>query len=236
MIKGRINIARILLSSILFLLSSIINAETSSIHRQLSEFIEQQISTILLPSDRYSYDISSLNQQFKFSSCSVPLSFQPSRPLIAGKFSIKVSCDAAPKWSFYSRGEIDIQRTVIVTAQSLPKGMPLTPENTEPKAISLQKLRGGYFTSYKEINDFTLKRAVTKGSVLTPQVLTPPLLVRKNDEVIIIAGRPDRIEVRVSGTALQDGRMNQQIRVRNQSSGKTIKARVINRGIVRADY
>ncbi len=125
---------------------------------------------------------------------------------------------------------------MLVTTQALPKGMLLGPEHLTLKAINLDQLNRGYFTTLEQITDFVLKRAVNQNTVLSPQQVSPPVLIRKDDTVIILAGDPETVEVRVNGLALQDGRLNQQIRIKNIASGKQIKARVIGRGIVRADY
>lgn len=236
MTKGRLNIARILLTSALIFCTSSASADTSFLHRQLEQFIEQQIQPTLLTGDQFSYRIDPIDQQLNLPQCQSAIDFNPIRPLENGHFSIKASCQSPRNWSLYVRGEITIERRVVIITQALPKGTPLSKEHLSHALINADQLRSGYYVKDEEVLNFELKRPLPQGKVLTPQLLTPPLLVRKNDEVTISAGRKQQFEVRVSGIALQDGRLNQQIRVENLSSGRKIKARVIGRGMVRADY
>lgn len=236
MIKGRININRILLASLLFLLSFSLSAGTDNLHRQLNLFIEQQVRPQLLADDIFSYQIDPINDNQPVLDCQAPYLFEPLRPLQAGSFSIRVSCEAPRYWSFYVRGNIHIGRNVIVAAQALPRGTSLRPEMLQQKRVSADSLNRGYYSHAEDVYDFELRRAVSKGRVITAQILNPPLLVKKGDHVIISAGLDRGVEVRVDGIALQDGRLNQQIRVENITSGRQIRARVADRGLVRADY
>lgn len=236
MTKGRINIIKILLYSIVFLFSTQNYAETYSLNRQISQYIEDQLEAILLPTDIMSYQIDPTSSELKTPICSHPFTLSTHRPITAGKFSIKASCEAPKIWSRYVRGHVSIDRYVLVARQALPKGMPLSDDHITTKLISLKQLKRGYYTKPEQVINFVLKRTLVKDQILSPQGLTPPLLVKKDDKITIIAGRTDALEVRVSGVALQDGRLNQQIRIKNTSSGKQITARVIGRGIVRVGY
>lgn len=236
MCKGRINIIRILVVSLLFLFSLDAKPDSSDVHRQAGDFIEQQLQSILLPSDEFDYQINPIDHRLNLDDCSTPLTFETPRTLSAGSFSIKATCTSPQFWSIYLRGDINIQRKVVVASQSLPKGINLQPQNLKLLKLPLEELRGGYFTRFDELNNYVLRRPISKDEVFTPQLLQPPLLIKKGDEVIISAGRTTSIEVRVPGVAMQDGRLNQQIAVKNAASGRQIKARVIGRGEVRADY
>lgn len=72
-----------------------------------------------------------------------------------------------------------------------------------------------------------VRRPVKAGQPLQARMLVEPVLVRRGDQVKILA-RSGGIEVTAAGEALEPGAQNAAIRVRNSASGKTIRARVLD--------
>jgi len=60
-----------------------------------------------------------------------------------------------------------------------------------------------------------------------------PKLIRRGDQVVIVA-TTGGISVRMAGTAMADGRRDEQITVKNKSSNRLIKVRVVAPGTVQA--
>lgn len=74
-------------------------------------------------------------------------------------------------------------------------------------------------------------RALRSGQVVQPRFLAPPLLVKRGDSVNILA-RSGPVEVQMAGEALESGRRGGIVRVRNSSTGKVIRARVLDSAVV----
>lgn len=74
-------------------------------------------------------------------------------------------------------------------------------------------------------------RALRTGQVVSPRWLVQPLLLKRGDSVSIVA-RNGPIEVQVPGEAMEPGRRGQVVRVRNAGTGKVIRARVVEAGLV----
>lgn len=74
------------------------------------------------------------------------------------------------------------------------------------------------------------RRTIRSGEILRQNMLAAPQLVKRGDQVRIVA-RHENIEVTMSGEALDNGVRGATIRVKN-SSGAQIRARVIEAGTV----
>ncbi|GIW83047.1 MAG: hypothetical protein KatS3mg105_4854 [Gemmatales bacterium] len=84
------------------------------------------------------------------------------------------------------------------------------------------------------------KRTIRPGHVITVADLSAPsddapIAVKRMDLVKAIA-RVGYLQVSTLATALQDGRVGDIIRVRNNGSKKIVSARVVDRGLVEVDY
>ncbi|UTH72864.1 flagellar basal body P-ring formation chaperone FlgA [Chromobacterium sp. IIBBL 290-4] len=77
------------------------------------------------------------------------------------------------------------------------------------------------------------RAAIKQGQTLRKKQLQAPLLVKRGDEVRIIA-RQSGIEVSAAGEAMANGQQGETIKVRNQSSGKIISSKVEAEGQVMA--
>ncbi|MGJ9417745.1 flagellar basal body P-ring formation chaperone FlgA [Massilia sp. CMS3.1] len=77
----------------------------------------------------------------------------------------------------------------------------------------------------------TSRRSLRAGDVLRSSSLTAPVLVKRGDAVVMIA-RIEGIEVSTAGEALDAGAKGTTIRVRNSTSGQTLRMRVTAPGTV----
>ncbi len=99
--------------------------------------------------------------------------------------------------------------------------------------VELSRLPQGFYTNIDNILDHELKTALISGQPISPTHVAPPVLVHQGDTVTIEAGSAG-ITVHTLGTALENGRLGQQISVRNNRSDKVLRSRVVARGRVHA--
>jgi flagella basal body P-ring formation protein FlgA len=69
------------------------------------------------------------------------------------------------------------------------------------------------------------------GDVLRNNSLSAPVLVKRGDAVVMVA-RIEGIEVSTAGEALDAGAKGAAVRVRNSTSGQTVRMRVTGAGTV----
>jgi flagella basal body P-ring formation protein FlgA len=89
--------------------------------------------------------------------------------------------------------------------------------------------------SLDEVVGMELTRSVRAGDPIESDHLQPPVVVERGAFVQIIAERgPMRLEA--TGTAREDGRLGETIRVRNSSSLEEIRAEVIGANTVKVRF
>jgi flagella basal body P-ring formation protein FlgA len=65
-------------------------------------------------------------------------------------------------------------------------------------------------------------------------MLDPPVIINRGERVKIRVNRPG-IRIEMNGTALENGRQDERIRVRNEQSQKIVYGRAAGRGLVQVE-
>ncbi len=120
----------------------------------------------------------------------------------------------------------DLGRTGDVTTDSI-----IGPDDVAMIEQDVGLLNRGYLLDQKQAIGKKLTRPAQADQILTPSQLQRAESVRRGDQVVILASSSG-ISVRMQGEALSDGAMGQQISVRNLSSQRVVRARVIGPGQV----
>ena len=77
----------------------------------------------------------------------------------------------------------------------------------------------------------TSRRSLRAGEILRASSLTSPLMVKRGDQVLMLA-RHEGIEISMGGEALDAGARGATVRVRNAASGQVVRMRVTGAGTV----
>ena len=95
----------------------------------------------------------------------------------------------------------------------------------------LQGMNSDYLTRINDAIGTLATRPVAAGKPLSNSGLALPKWIKRGDQVMIIANSHG-VSAKMAGTAMADGSKGQQIKVRNLSSKRVIKAKVIAPGKV----
>ena len=82
------------------------------------------------------------------------------------------------------------------------------------------------------LDGYEMTRSIKAGEAIRSTDLRPALLVKKGEQVVFSIGRAAQFEVSIKLEALQDGRMGEHIRMRNNESGRTLSGVVTGIGAV----
>lgn len=140
-----------------------------------------------------------------------------------------VICPSLQGWRYEFLAKGKVSANVAVAATDLISGKILSP-------IDLLRVRHDItlipdaFSDLGELEGMAARRTIRAGEVIRQNMLAAPQLIRRGDQVRIVAKR-EQIEVSMAGEALDHGTRGAIIRVRN-SSGTQIRARVIDAGTV----
>lgn len=142
---------------------------------------------------------------------------------------------AAPAWSFIVTSEAEVSVMLLVARRILNRDQQLSADDVKASRQSVGKQRQGFYGQVAEIEGLTAKRRIRAGQVLSPQLLGAPLLVRRGQQVTIVATQ-DGIEAAAKGVALSNGAAGDVIKVRNPSSEKVIEVQVTGEGVVSSTF
>ncbi len=233
-----IKLQKILLTSLTLLLfstSSIAANEyqsLSSIQETVVHFIQANIDT----SQDHDIRVNKLDSRLKLQKCTVPLeAYSNNDRFDAGVLSIGVRCHGKHKWALYNSAKLIFYQQVLVLKRSLKRNSLVDTDNVVLKKYPSTKIRRGYFTQYQQIKNQLTTRNIRAGTILQPTHLRTPKLIKKGEQVIIHASSSS-ISIKMSGRALMDGSLGQQIRIKNSKSKKVIEATVVKAGIVSVNF
>jgi flagella basal body P-ring formation protein FlgA len=124
-------------------------------------------------------------------------------------------------------GYVDAKVKVVVAARPIPNRAILTEADLKLEEKRLSRLPQGVLFSIKDALGKEVKMSLKPGRVLLKSQIAEPPLIRRGQLVVIVA-RGKNFVVKAKGIALQNGLLNQRIKVKNISSKKIIWGRVIS--------
>lgn len=198
------------------------------LHQDLQQYVAAQAANF---GRRIEYSLGQTDPRLNLPVCEQPLAIEYDRAGFQSRASIKVACQGEHPWSLYVPVQFQAWQQVTVAAGTLLRGQTLTEGDLMMTEVELSSLRYGFISSPEEAVGQELKRNLQAGEALYPALLTAPKVIQKGDDVLILA-RSGQMSIQVPGTAMNDGRIGEQISVRNASSQRIIKARVVEAGIV----
>jgi len=140
-----------------------------------------------------------------------------------------VICPSLQGWRYEFLAKGKVSANVAVAATDLISGKILSPIDLLRERHDITLIPDA-FSDFGELEGMAARRTIRAGEVIRQNMLAAPQLVRRGDQVRIVARR-EQIEVSMAGEALDNGTRGAIIRVKN-SSGTQIRARVIDAGTV----
>ena len=198
-------------------------------------FLEFMVEDYLERSEiqaRHEIQVNPVDPRLRLASCDRDLTQKlesPEQPV--GRVTVRVSCEGSSPWSVFIPAQVRIFRPVVVLKNPLKRNSIIGPDDVAMIEQDVGLLNRGYLLDQKQAIGKKLTRPAQADQILTPSQLQLAESVRRGDQVVILASSSG-ISVRMQGEALSDGAMGQQISVRNLSSQRVVRARVIGPGQV----
>ena len=121
-------------------------------------------------------------------------------------------------------------RQVVVAATNLPAGQVLQRDSLKLDRMEADKISKAHYLENQGLEGQELLRAVRAGEPIRVSDLRPATLVKRGEMVLMTVGTPATFEISVKAEAMQDGRVGEQIKLRNTESGKTLSGVVTGKG------
>lgn len=175
-------------------------------------------------------DIGTLDPRLRLPGCEGPLhAFLPPGGRLPGNSTIGVSCQSQAPWTVYVSAAVKVKSDVVVVKHSIARNATITAQDV---MLETRDLSGSeaFIRDTAQAVGKVAKRDLAFSTAITPSMLATPLLIRRGQQVIIIATVPG-IDVRMQGVALNDGGAGERVQVRNQLSKRVVEATVIEAGV-----
>ena len=155
--------------------------------------------------------------------CESPLNKElPTEPPFNRQVTVQLKCQDINSWTQYVHVRIIELEPVVVVTTSLTRGEVIRAEHLRLEMKPKQFVRTQYVQDESILIGSRSKRNLRGG---TPIVMSQVCMVCKGDNVTIYASLRG-LRIKTTGIALEDGTLDELVRVKNKKSGKVLNARV----------
>lgn len=186
---------------------------------------------------RHSLSTTLLNSTEKIAPCSQALQLISTGddPSPLARQRLELRCADTPDWSVLALVQASVFLPAVHAARVIERGQTIAAEQVQLQEVNIARTSRGFYNSLEDVAGQGAKRRIRAGQLITPGLLSAPLLVRRGQQVTIVANQ-DGIAASATGEALGNGREGEVIRVRNLGSQKVIEAQVLEAGVVTSTF
>ncbi|MFC4653853.1 flagellar basal body P-ring formation chaperone FlgA [Rheinheimera marina] len=143
-----------------------------------------------------------------------------------GRVSYSLNCKGQPSWQSRATAQVQVWLPIVVTSRALQRDEVLNAGMLKLELTELRQSRLDPELQLEPLVGMRTKRRFSAGQPVSRHLLEAQLLVRKGEQVIIQVKATD-FAASTTGVALEDGVLQQRIKVRNSSSGTELEAEVV---------
>lgn len=154
--------------------------------------------------------------------CSIPLTANIPDNYSSRNVNVKISCVSSKPWHIFLPVKVTTTVPVLATKYKINKGSILDRNNIVIEWRELSKIRSEILDDINLIIGARSKRTLSQGTIITKRSIC---VVCKNENVTIIA-RSNDFMIKTTGIALKNATFDEQVKVKNIRSGRTINAQV----------
>jgi flagella basal body P-ring formation protein FlgA len=173
--------------------------------------------------DRQRFAIGPIDPNLQFERCRQPVKAALASPHhMQDRATVELRCPDPKPWHLYVQIRVIGTSSVAVAAHAIVAGSVLTAKDMRVEQHDISELPLGYLDDPAIAVGLTAARPISGGAFLTNQQLLAAKAVQRGQTVTLVADLGG-MSVRMSGKALNDGLVNQRVRVENLSSGKIVE-------------
>ena len=176
---------------------------------------------VILPKGKITYSVEPIkNTDFK-GSVPLPIHFK-----VNGSFQKRILVTA----------DIEVLAEVVITKRPLRRHRRITEDDIEIREKNLAGLPSNIILDYEEVLGKRAKRDIGANTVLRPDLIEFPPLVKRGDVVLIVA-ESSGLRITALGMVKQrEGHRGERVRIENIDSKKSLYARVLDSKTVKVDF
>ncbi|MES2626054.1 MAG: flagellar basal body P-ring formation chaperone FlgA [Pseudomonadota bacterium] len=173
-----------------------------------------------------------LDPRLRLKQCENPLQASTNNATLrAGRTTVNVRCDGVSPWSLYVPVTISANAAVVMIKGPVTRGTVLGAGNLAVVQMPVAQLPPNYLSDITQVSGRELSRAINGDTYATVAMLKEKNMIQKGQEVIILA-QSASFQVRMSGTALENGQSGERISVKNNNSGRTVEGKVVAENVI----
>jgi flagellar basal body P-ring formation protein FlgA len=174
-----------------------------------------------------------LDSRLRLNECAAPLeAFSQGTAMTNTRMTIGVRCPDANSWTLYVPVTVEVEVSVLVLRRPLARRSRVELADVEPQVRRMPCSASAFINDTSSLQGHRLKRALPVGTALTVEMLVPDVLVRRGQQVTLIAANGP-VQIRAQGQALSEGAASERVRVQNVTSLKIVEGVVESDGVVR---
>jgi len=203
----------------------------TEVKQQATNFLSTSIQQ-RFPDYKTTVSVNSIDQRLRLSKCDNPLTYTlHEQSLRASNVTVKAQCMGVRPWSFYLTAKVTHEGTVLVANRDLARHETLSSVDVRLETRKISSMSGNNLSQITSALGLQTKKALRAGEIIRSTSLTAAQVVSKGDHVTITA-ISQGISVAAAGTAMNHGKVGEQIRVQNDRTERIIKAKVVAAGQV----
>lgn len=176
-----------------------------------------------------------LDQRLRVATCEQPLqTFEQSATTLGERVTVGVRCASANSWTLYVPVAVEVEIPVLVLRRALARRARVAIIDVEPETRRMSGTAAVFIQDTASLQGHRLKRSLPAGTALTVDMLVPDVVVRRGQQVTLIAAS-GTVEIRAQGHALTEGGVADRVRVQNMTSLKVVEGVVESDSVVRVD-
>ncbi len=129
--------------------------------------------------------------------------------------------------------DIAESRQVVFANTNMVAGQALKAGSLRLEKLDQDKLSRTHLFELAGLDGFEVTRTIRAGEALRTTDLRPALLVKRGEMVVLSIGRPSEFEITIKLEAMQDGRMGEQVKLKNAETGRILNGIVTGLGQLR---
>ncbi len=202
------------------------------IRSKVAQFLTDEYSQT--NAEKVEVRVGNLDSRLRLTKCSQDLNLNlKDSSKTGGNINVQVICSGGSTWTILVPAQAKVYRTVAVAGRNLQRGDLVSAADLSSEIKDVGDLRLGFALTPEAIIGKEIKFAVNKGEAFRNSALDAPLVIKRGDTVSMESSAGG-ISVKTSATAVSDGRIGQQIRVKNNQSARIVSAKVVEAGKVQS--
>jgi flagellar basal body P-ring formation protein FlgA len=186
-----------------------------------------------LPPGKHQVTASRLDERLRLNECNAPLeAFSQASAGTGARLTVGVRCSSPQAWTLCVPVTVEVEVAVLVLRRPLARRARVAMADVEPQTRLLPGSGTQFISDIASLQGHRLKRSLPVGTALTVDMLTPDLLVRRGQQVTVIAASGP-VGIRAQGLALNDAAASERVRVQNVTSLKVVEGVVESDSVVR---